>query len=135
MATAHDVLTAVRATLSTVSGLIEAQQVQDEHRAAPELDRTWSCEARETTTTEGRVRGVRHMFTRLSVVTAHRVRTPGPQRSVLDVVGEEETTRAALETTTATGVSGVRVDRINRTLTGDRQYHLTTYDLTCTHTA
>jgi len=134
MATPRAVLVALRATLAGVSGLVESQQVQDEHRAAPELDRSWTCDLLDTTTTQGRVRGVRHLVSRLQVLTAHRIRTPGPQLSRLDALDEEETIREALEGTTAAGVSGVRVERVQRSTTGDRQYHLTSFDVSCSHT-
>lgn len=133
MATAYDVSTALRATLAGLSGYSEAQQTHAEHRSAPELDRSWSLNARETVTDVARARGVRPMVTRFDVAVAFRVRTPGPQRAINDAINAEHAISNALENTTGTDISGVRVTSVTRAATTDRAYYVIAIMLDCNH--
>jgi len=132
MATASDILTALRSTLAGVSGYKEAQQIFEDHQNAPEVDRSWSIDVPETTD-QPRMRGERLRVTRLSVALARRVKTPGPQASVAEIIAGAETVRDAIEGTTASGVSGIRVDRTLRRSSADRSHYVIIHELTCTH--
>lgn len=132
MATASDILAAVRSTLSALSGWKEAQQLYDDHQSTPEVDRSWAVQVPETSDLE-RMRGARARQTRLTVSLARRVKTPGPQSSVAAIIGEAEAIRDAIEATTADGVSGIRVDRSLRRPSADRSHFIITLEASCLH--
>ena len=133
MATASDVLAAVRATLSGLSGWKEAQQLYADHSASPEVDRSWAVEIPDTTDLE-RMRGERARESRINVSLARRVKTPGPQASVATIIYESEAIRDALEGTTAADVSGIRVDRAIRRPSADRSHFIIVLEASCLHT-
>ena len=133
MATASDVLAAVRATLSGLSGWKEAQQLYADHSGTPEVDRSWAVEMPDTTDLE-RMRGDRARQSRINVSLARRVKTPGPQASVASIISEAEAIRDALEGTTAAGVSGISVDRALRRPSADRSHFIILLEASCLHT-
>ena len=133
MATASDVLAAVRATLSALAGWKEAQQLYADHQSTPEVDRSWAVDLPDTTDLE-RMRGQRARQTRINVSLARRVKTPGPQASVATFLSEAEAVRDAVEGTTASGVSGIRVDRAIRRPSADRSHFIITLEASCLHT-
>ena len=132
MATASDVLGALRATLQAVSGYKEAQQLFEDHQSTPEVDRSWAIDVRETTDRE-RMRGGRSRMTRANVSLARRIKTPGPQASVAEIMQGAEAIRNAIEATTAAGVSGIRVSRTTRTPSADRSHYVIIFEIDCLH--
>ena len=132
MASAADVLNAVRTTLGSLTGWKEAQQLFDDHSSTPEVDRSWAAEVQETSDTE-RMRGARHRQTRLNISLARRLKMPGPQASMAAVVTESEAIRDALEQTTAADVSGIRVTRTLRRPSGDRSHFIIILEASCFH--
>ena len=132
MATASDVLGALRATLQAVSGYKEAQQLYDDHQNSPEVDRSWAIDVPDTTDRE-RMRGGRSRVTRLTVSIARRIKTPGPQASVAEIIQGAEAIRDAIEATTAAGVSGIRVSRATRTPSADRSHYVIIFEIDCLH--
>lgn len=132
MATASDVLGALRATLQAVSGYKEAQQLYDDHQNSPEVDRSWAIDVPDTTDRE-RMRGGRSRVTRLTVSIARRIKTPGPQASVAEIIQGAEAIRDAIEATTAAGVSGIRVSRTTRTASADRSHYVIIFEIDCLH--
>ena len=132
MATASDVLGALRATLQAVSGYKEAQQLYDDHQNSPEVDRSWAIDVPDTTDRE-RMRGGRSRVTRLTVSIARRIKTPGPQARVAEIIQGAEAIRDAIEATTAAGVSGIRVSRTTRTPSADRSHYVIIFEIDCLH--
>ena len=132
MATASDGLGALRATLQAVSGYKEAQQLYDDHQNSPEVDRSWAIDVPDTTDRE-RMRGGRSRVTRLTVSIARRIKTPGPQASVAEIIQGAEAIRDAIEATTAAGVSGIRVSRTTRTPSAERSHYVIIFEIDCLH--
>lgn len=133
MASASDVLEALRSTLSGLAGWKEAQQLFDDHQNAPEVDRSWAVEV--PTTVDGqRMRGARSRTTTINVSLARRIKTPGPQSSVASIISEAEGIRDAIEATTASGVSAIRVTRANRRPSADRSHFVMILEASCLHT-
>lgn len=133
MATASDVLAAVRTTLAGLTGWKEAQQLYEDHQSTPEVDRSWAVSVSQTSDGE-RMRGERSRQTSLEVSLARRVKTPGPQASVAAIIGEAEAIRDAIEATTASGVSGIRVTRTMRRPSPDRSHFVIVLEASCLHT-
>ena len=133
MATASDVLAALRTTLQGLSGWKEAQQLYEDHQGAPEVDRSWAVSMHETSDSD-RMRGARTRISRILISLARRIKTPGPQASVAAIIVEGEAVRDAVEATTAAGVSGIRVTRTRRQLSSDRSHHVIVLEADVQHT-
>lgn len=133
MATASDILAALRTTLQAVSGWKEAQQLHEDHATAPEVDRSWAVGVQDTSDVE-RLRGARMRRTRVDISLARRIKTPGPQASVAAIISDSEPIRDLVEATTASGVSGIRVTNTRRQLSADRSHHVIILETDIRHT-